>query len=86
MMGMVSKLEDPKRNNTLLRTFLRIRVALDIAEPLPTGFWLEREELSKVWIYIKYEQLQDCFCLKYGKLGHRSKVYKEEMTVAVWDL
>ncbi|KAL4375417.1 hypothetical protein AHAS_Ahas05G0279700 [Arachis hypogaea] len=46
--GMVSELEDPKRNNTLLRIFLRVRVALDIAKPLPTGFWLERVELPKV--------------------------------------
>ncbi|RYR08078.1 hypothetical protein Ahy_B05g075626 [Arachis hypogaea] len=44
MLGVVVEVEDPKRGNVFVRTFLRVRVAINISNPLPTGFWMTREE------------------------------------------
>ncbi|XWS27547.1 hypothetical protein CRYUN_Cryun26dG0125300 [Craigia yunnanensis] len=51
------------------RCFLRIRVAMEVAKPLVTGFWVTREGNRKVWVKIKYEKISD-FCFECGWLGH----------------
>ncbi|KAL4396950.1 hypothetical protein AHAS_Ahas01G0143100 [Arachis hypogaea] len=43
--GITIETEDPRRSNILERSFLRVKVALNITRPLPTGFWLAREDL-----------------------------------------
>ncbi|RYQ84613.1 hypothetical protein Ahy_B10g104050 [Arachis hypogaea] len=44
MMGIVIDVEDPMRNHVLMRTFLRVRVVVDILKPLPTA---EEEDEDK---------------------------------------
>ncbi|RYQ98245.1 hypothetical protein Ahy_B08g094302 isoform A [Arachis hypogaea] len=85
MLGVVVEVEDPKRGNVFVRTFLRVRVAINISNPLPTGFWMTREERPKTWIEFKYERLQDCYCLRCGIIGHGKKECKKEMAMANWD-
>ncbi|RYR07117.1 hypothetical protein Ahy_B05g074435 [Arachis hypogaea] len=53
MMGNVKKVEDPMKDNILVKNFLRVRVALNVTEALPTGFWLERDNLPNCWIFFK---------------------------------
>ncbi|MED6222912.1 hypothetical protein PIB30_069017 [Stylosanthes scabra] len=61
--GVVTDWEEPTKNSLLARTFLRARIAININQPLPTGIWLNREKLPKVWVQLRYERLQDCYCL-----------------------
>ncbi|KAL4365344.1 hypothetical protein AHAS_Ahas07G0096700 [Arachis hypogaea] len=56
-MGIVVEVENPKKNNILLRTFLRVRVVLEFAKPLSTKFWMKRENLPNTRIEFKYERL-----------------------------
>ncbi|RYQ97122.1 hypothetical protein Ahy_B08g093127 [Arachis hypogaea] len=77
--------EDPRSNNMLERSFLMVKVALDITRPLPTGFWLAREDLPNTWIEFKYERIQDSYCLKCGLLGHGRKDCQRPQAMASWD-
>ncbi|KAL4276834.1 hypothetical protein AHAS_Ahas20G0246800 [Arachis hypogaea] len=68
LMSIVIEVEDPIRNNVLVQTFLRSRITLNI-----TCFWMTREELPNILVELKYERLQDSYCLKWGIIGHGKK-------------
>ncbi|KAK4254228.1 hypothetical protein QN277_009635 [Acacia crassicarpa] len=70
--GEVVLAEDPVYNGRLLRSFLRVRVVLDLRKPLSSGFWLPRPDGQQVWISIRFEKLQN-FCYNCGKIGHENK-------------
>ncbi|RYR49362.1 hypothetical protein Ahy_A07g035841 [Arachis hypogaea] len=61
MLGVLVEDEDPKVNGVLRISFLRIRVSINITKALPTGFWLEREEMPPLWVFFKYERLPDSY-------------------------
>ncbi|RYR04844.1 hypothetical protein Ahy_B06g084640 isoform A [Arachis hypogaea] len=46
-----------------IRTFLRVKVTLNVTKPLPTGFWVARENFQDLWVDFKYERIQDSYCL-----------------------
>lgn len=48
---------------------MRLKVVVDIEKPIKAGFFLEREDLSPLWIQFKYEKLGR-FCFKCGIIGH----------------
>lgn len=53
------------------RTFLRLQVEIDMAEPLVPGFrWVDSRGQDK-WASIKYERLTD-LCYGCGRIGHTS--------------
>lgn len=56
------------------RSFLRVRAAIKVSDPLPKGFWLRRkpEGGDDIWISYKFEKLID-FCYACGRLGHENK-------------
>ncbi|KAF7140564.1 hypothetical protein RHSIM_Rhsim06G0091800 [Rhododendron simsii] len=58
----------------LQRSFLRVRVEVNISQPLPKGFWMRRKNPTgtDLWISYKYERLSD-FCFACGRLGHENK-------------
>ncbi|KAI5334289.1 hypothetical protein L3X38_024422 [Prunus dulcis] len=56
-------------NPNQARGFLRLRVEIDTAQPLPAGFWLPRSDGSETWAELQYERLSD-FCYNCGRLGH----------------
>ncbi|RYR64624.1 hypothetical protein Ahy_A03g010693 [Arachis hypogaea] len=83
--GTVMEAENPRLNDTLQRTFLRVRVTMNITKPLPTGFWLAAQEHQTLWVDFKYERIQDSYCLNCGILGHTKKECRNPMAMASWD-
>ncbi|RYR45943.1 hypothetical protein Ahy_A07g031712 [Arachis hypogaea] len=73
------------KDGTLKRNYLCCRAAINISQPLQTGFWLNRNNKSKTWISFKYERLQDYFCLRCGIIGHEKNCSKT-IAMACWDL
>ncbi|KAH7842462.1 hypothetical protein Vadar_005596 [Vaccinium darrowii] len=61
----------------LHRSFLRVRVEINLSQPLPKGFWLKKKHADgkDLWISYKYERLSD-FCYDCGRIGHENKSCK----------
>ncbi|KAI8022776.1 hypothetical protein LOK49_LG03G00471 [Camellia lanceoleosa] len=64
----------------LERSFLRLRVEMDVTKPLPLGFFLQANSSSpdtvhEVWVSYKYEKLDE-FCYDCGRLGHNNTLCK----------
>ncbi|KAL7254106.1 hypothetical protein ACSBR1_008495 [Camellia fascicularis] len=64
----------------LERSFLRIRVEVDITQPLPLGFFLQLNTSSaetdkESWVSYKYKKLAH-FCYDCGRIGHDNIVCK----------
>ncbi|OMO81733.1 hypothetical protein CCACVL1_12255 [Corchorus capsularis] len=68
-LGRIVRIEEPITDGGLGRSFLRIRIEIDVDNHLVCGFWVPRKNLDKVWANIKYERLAD-FCYGCGKIGH----------------
>ncbi|RYR10998.1 hypothetical protein Ahy_B05g079491 [Arachis hypogaea] len=83
--GILAEAEDPKVDGILRRSYLRIRVSINITKALPTGFWLDREEMPPLWVFFKYERLPDSYCFNFGILGHKKKSCKNPTAMACWD-
>ncbi|KAJ1392993.1 Zinc finger, CCHC-type [Sesbania bispinosa] len=79
--GEVMEVENPCAEGNLLRTFIRIRVLVNIQEPLPTGCWVPRKSLPKLWILFRYEKLQ-ALCFNCGIVGHEQRSCKENKVMA----
>ncbi|RYR37124.1 hypothetical protein Ahy_A09g042058 [Arachis hypogaea] len=84
-LGVVMETENPRWNNIFQRTFFRVKVTLNVTKPLPTGFWLARENSLDLWVDLKYERIQDSYCLNCEILGHNKKECKNPMATACWD-
>ncbi|KAF7146847.1 hypothetical protein RHSIM_Rhsim03G0009600 [Rhododendron simsii] len=85
--GRLLAIETSPDNILLARSFLRVKVEINIDQPLPKGFWIRRKkpESKDLWISYKYEKLQD-FCYACGRIGHESRgcrfVTREEVDEA----
>lgn len=83
-LGEVLEVEDPMMEGNLLRSFMRVRVYFNVNNPLPTGCWIRRKDLPKLWVFLRYEKLQD-LCFNCGILGHEQKDCKREKMMVVLD-
>ncbi|RYQ98048.1 hypothetical protein Ahy_B08g094127 [Arachis hypogaea] len=61
------------------------RVGINIKKPLPTGFFMDRENQPPLWIFFKYERLLECYYFNCGIIGHERKTCKNPTTMACWD-
>lgn len=64
---------DYDKKNVSWGNSLRIKVRIDISEPLRIGFMFKTKEITgDCWIMIKYERLLE-FCFNCGRIGHVAK-------------
>ncbi|KAF7147901.1 hypothetical protein RHSIM_Rhsim03G0083400 [Rhododendron simsii] len=72
--GKLLAVEASSENILLSRSFLRVRVEINISKPLPKGFWLRGKDDPgrDRWISFKYEKLPD-FCYACGRIGHDNR-------------
>lgn len=78
--GSVIEVEDPFNGTSINRGFLRIKVSVNINNPLVAGFWIARATFPKVWVQIRYEKLMD-FCFNCRRLGHDQRACKYSKTM-----
>ncbi|XVE86659.1 hypothetical protein DITRI_Ditri18aG0052300 [Diplodiscus trichospermus] len=78
ILGELVKIEEQQWGKGVGRSFMRIRVLIDVNKPLVAGFWVPREEGNKAWAELKYKKIAD-FCFNCGKLGHIMKDCAEEI-------
>ena len=51
--------ENPRRGDMLIRSFLRARVVVDIGKQLCTSMWTRKPNGEPVWITAKHKRLQN---------------------------
>lgn len=75
--GILLGVEGASEGLLLNRSFLRVRVEVNLKEPLPGGFWLRRRNNTgrDFWISYKHERLPD-YCYACGRLGHENRECK----------
>ncbi|KAF7131646.1 hypothetical protein RHSIM_Rhsim09G0090900 [Rhododendron simsii] len=67
--GKLIAIEAAPSNMLLSRSFLRIKVEINISQPIPKGFMLQGKTGRDLWISYVYERLPD-FCYACGRIGH----------------
>lgn len=68
LLGDLLRFEDPEKESRIAKC-LRIRVWINLKNPLKKGFFLKRQNAEDLWIKFQYERLSD-FCLGCGLLDH----------------
>lgn len=70
------------RRCVVANKYLRFRVEINVSNPLPVGYFMERSNINDIWIQFKFEHLSN-LCFKCGRIDHvrgRCKT-KEPMVV-----
>lgn len=73
--GRIVEMEDSIVEGRILKTFMRAKVEIDVTKPLPSGCWVPRRDLPKIWVIYKYERLRD-LCYNCGIIGHEQRTCK----------
>ena len=76
------EVEEPVVEGRILRSFLRMRVTIDIRQPLATGLWAPRKDTNLVCIWLKYEKLQECY-FQCGRIGYEARQCKEKKAMSL---
>jgi hypothetical protein len=71
-LGTLLQVEDYSGAQTTFRSYLRIKVKINVFEPLKPGFYLNCGEGEPLWISLKYERL-DIYCTTCGRIGHKEQ-------------
>jgi hypothetical protein len=72
--GTVLDVENGELPGIICNHHLRIKVSIDITQPLVPGFLLPRQGRSSIWIKFLYERLAD-YCSLCGLIGHRKNFF-----------
>jgi hypothetical protein len=70
-LGVLLKVEDLSGASTTFKSYLRILVEIEVANPLKPGFSFKRDGGETLWIFLKYERL-DIYCSTCGRIDHKS--------------
>ncbi|KAK9291354.1 hypothetical protein L1049_019300 [Liquidambar formosana] len=65
--------------------FVRIKVDLNVSEPLKPGFLLKRSPHPNVWVQFKYKRLSD-FCYQCGRISHCARACPYDLLAVDQDL
>lgn len=63
------------------KTILRLKVEINVNEPLLVGFWWKNSVGEDKWATIKYERLSD-YCYGFGYLGHTTEACMKEVVMS----
>ncbi|KAI7980398.1 Uncharacterized protein LOK49_Contig153G00003 [Camellia lanceoleosa] len=79
-LGQLIGVEVPHDGLLLHRSFLRLRVELDVSKPILRGFMMKRKDpntlnITEKWVDFKYEKLSD-YCYDCSRIGHDNKSCK----------
>ncbi|KAK9267888.1 hypothetical protein L1049_010325 [Liquidambar formosana] len=72
VLGSVILVDFTSKEAMLWQNFLRVKININVNNPLKSGFSLKRGNLPEAWIQFKFERLSD-FCFLCGRLSHCSK-------------
>jgi hypothetical protein len=70
LIGDVKNVENGDCSGIIAFHHLRIRIEINVMQPLHPGFFLPRDGLAPIWIKFQYERLAD-YCVLSGLIGHR---------------
>ncbi|KAI9111609.1 hypothetical protein K1719_017299 [Acacia pycnantha] len=70
----------PRVHKRLSLTFIRVRVLVNILEPLTIGFWVPRLSRNPTWVIVRYELLQN-YCYDCGRIGYNSRTCKFQLDI-----
>ena len=68
--------EDVNNFNGTWRNFLRVRVQMDVGQPLKRRMRIEKRDCDWIWVEFRYERLPN-FCFICGCLGHIDRKCKK---------
>lgn len=71
-LGEVLEVDFRSQKAVWITQFIRVKVLLDILQPLSPGFFLPRANRVDTWIQFRYEKITG-FCYNSGLLGHMSR-------------
>nr|POE94794.1 hypothetical protein CFP56_74005 [Quercus suber] len=69
LVGEVIEVDFAGNGGICMSKFIRVKVELKVDNPFWSGFFLDRQPQSDLWIHFKYERIAD-ICYKCGRLGH----------------
>ena len=84
VLGNLLKVDDLSGARATFKSYFRILVEIDMANPLKPGFSFKRDGGETLWIFLKYERL-DRYCTICGRIDHKSAfcmAAPEEKTLA----
>ncbi|GLT64073.1 hypothetical protein SLA2020_365870 [Shorea laevis] len=70
-LGDLISIDNADNSKASRKSFLRLRVCINLLNPLLPGFTHHRPLKPSIWVQYKYERLLD-FCYACGRLGHLS--------------
>ncbi|GLT64124.1 hypothetical protein SLA2020_366350 [Shorea laevis] len=72
-LGEMQEVDNADQLKPSRKSFLRIRVLINLLNPLNPGFTYHRPPKPSLWVQYKYERLSD-YCYSCGRIGHLSFV------------
>lgn len=80
--GKIVEVENPIVNGCMWRSFMRVKVLINVYKPLLTGCWVPRRDLPKTWVVFRYEKLQG-LCFNCGIIGHEQMSCRKAKVMSV---